>query len=364
MLTGWIDASGAAAAAMAALDKECDGDAPLVAFDDDVLHRLPGPPPDARAARRRQHGLVWSVPELAVGATADGHDVLLLSGPEPDMAWHRFAGTVGRPRRAARRVADGGLGAYPFATPHTGRRTCRPRRRRPTCSPPAVPHQLGRRPGGHGGGARAAVHERGIPAARHLGAGPALRRVDVVPGGVGRPARRPGDGDRHHGRRRRAAPRGRAPARAPRPARRRQRRAPGDGRPVRAAVRRRRRARRAAGSRTSNRRPDRRSSCAPATSSPPRSSASCATRARADPPDATWGAGRRSTVVGHEGRRWHRKHLDKAGAQAAELESAGYSGGWTAETSHDPFLPLLLAAEHTARSSSARRSPSPSPATR
>ena len=40
-------------------------------------------------------------------------------------------------------------------------------------------------------------------------------------------------------------------------------------------------------------------------------------------------------------------NLANAGAQAKELEAAGYSGGWTAETSHDPFLPLLLAAEHT-----------------
>jgi probable F420-dependent oxidoreductase len=32
-----------------------------------------------------------------------------------------------------------------------------------------------------------------------------------------------------------------------------------------------------------------------------------------------------------------------------ELEQRGYDGGWTAETSHDPFLPLLLAAEHTSR---------------
>jgi probable F420-dependent oxidoreductase len=40
-------------------------------------------------------------------------------------------------------------------------------------------------------------------------------------------------------------------------------------------------------------------------------------------------------------------NLAGAGAQAAELEAAGYSGAWTAETSHDPFLPLLLAAEHT-----------------
>ena len=32
---------------------------------------------------------------------------------------------------------------------------------------------------------------------------------------------------------------------------------------------------------------------------------------------------------------------------AQEVEAAGYSGAWTAETAHDPFLPLLLAAEHT-----------------
>ena len=34
---------------------------------------------------------------------------------------------------------------------------------------------------------------------------------------------------------------------------------------------------------------------------------------------------------------------------ARDLEQGGYVGGWTAETSHDPFLPLLLAAEHTSR---------------
>jgi probable F420-dependent oxidoreductase len=39
--------------------------------------------------------------------------------------------------------------------------------------------------------------------------------------------------------------------------------------------------------------------------------------------------------------------LTQAAKAAGNLESAGYSGAWTAETSHDPFLPLLLAAEHT-----------------
>jgi probable F420-dependent oxidoreductase len=39
--------------------------------------------------------------------------------------------------------------------------------------------------------------------------------------------------------------------------------------------------------------------------------------------------------------------LAHTGSEAAALEAAGYSGGWTSETSHDPFLPLTLAAEHT-----------------
>lgn len=40
-------------------------------------------------------------------------------------------------------------------------------------------------------------------------------------------------------------------------------------------------------------------------------------------------------------------NLRQAGTHARELEAAGYTGAWTAETSHDPFFPLLLAAEHT-----------------
>ncbi len=39
--------------------------------------------------------------------------------------------------------------------------------------------------------------------------------------------------------------------------------------------------------------------------------------------------------------------LDRAGAQAAELEALGYSGLMTAETAHDPFFPLLVAAQNT-----------------
>jgi len=41
--------------------------------------------------------------------------------------------------------------------------------------------------------------------------------------------------------------------------------------------------------------------------------------------------------------------MSKVPQSAKDVEAAGYSGAWTAETAHDPFLPLVLAAEHTER---------------
>ena len=39
--------------------------------------------------------------------------------------------------------------------------------------------------------------------------------------------------------------------------------------------------------------------------------------------------------------------LAQAATSAKETEAAGYDGAWTVETAHDPFFPLVLAAEHT-----------------
>ncbi len=41
--------------------------------------------------------------------------------------------------------------------------------------------------------------------------------------------------------------------------------------------------------------------------------------------------------------------LDVVGKQARELEEMGYSGVMTAETGHDPFFPLLVAAQNTSK---------------
>lgn len=40
-------------------------------------------------------------------------------------------------------------------------------------------------------------------------------------------------------------------------------------------------------------------------------------------------------------------NLSEAAATAREAEAMGYSGLWGSETSHDPFFPVLLGAEHT-----------------
>jgi hypothetical protein len=118
MLSGWIDASGAAAAAMSALEKECDATS-LVAFDDDTYidYRARRPMLELRDGVNTR--LVWAVPEMRAGHDLDGRDVLLLSGPEPDMMWHRFATTIADLAQQLGVTRMAALGAYPFAAPHT-----------------------------------------------------------------------------------------------------------------------------------------------------------------------------------------------------------------------------------------------------
>ncbi len=118
MLSGWIDASGAGNAAIETLKNATD--AQLVAtFDTDTFidYRARRPIMELREGLNAR--LRWSVPEIHHGADANGRDILILSGPEPDSAWELFVETVcdycashGVERAFA-------IGAYPFATPHT-----------------------------------------------------------------------------------------------------------------------------------------------------------------------------------------------------------------------------------------------------
>ncbi|MEY2580968.1 MAG: hypothetical protein QOE09_817 [Ilumatobacteraceae bacterium] len=118
MLTGWIDASGAAAAAMATVQEEWSVK-PLATFDGDTFidYRARRPTMELREGVNTR--LIWADIELHFGRDSAGHDVLTLSGPEPDSQWRRFADVVSTlaVQLGVRQMVV--LGAYPFATPHT-----------------------------------------------------------------------------------------------------------------------------------------------------------------------------------------------------------------------------------------------------
>jgi hypothetical protein len=118
MLTGWIDAGGAAQAAMAAIHDEGMA-SPIIEFDDDTYVDFRARRPVMELREGLHSVLNWERITLATATDATGRDLVLLSGPEPDMAWHRFTRLVGDTVESlgVREMAH--LGAYPFAVPHT-----------------------------------------------------------------------------------------------------------------------------------------------------------------------------------------------------------------------------------------------------
>jgi len=130
MLTGWIDAAGAAAAAADALSSECET-SPLVRFDDDTFIDYRARRPIMELRDGVNTDLVWSTIELRSGRSSSGRDLLVLTGPEPDMAWHRFARAVADISVELGVTKMVAFGAYPFAAPHT-------RTPRLSCSSPST----------------------------------------------------------------------------------------------------------------------------------------------------------------------------------------------------------------------------------
>lgn len=92
-LDGWIDAAEAAHGAADALDEACQA-SPIVRFDDDTYVDYRARRPTLELRDGISTNLVWATIELRAGRTPDGRDVLLLRGPEPDTAWHRFGRAI------------------------------------------------------------------------------------------------------------------------------------------------------------------------------------------------------------------------------------------------------------------------------
>jgi len=118
MLQGWIDAAGAANEAMNAIEAQINP-LPIATFDADVFIDFRARRPTMEIRDGRNSNIEWPSIDLYAGHDRNGRDVLILTGFEPDSAWHRFASAV---RALCVRLEVSmmvGLGAYPFPTPHT-----------------------------------------------------------------------------------------------------------------------------------------------------------------------------------------------------------------------------------------------------
>ena len=118
VLTGWIDASGAAAAAIEHVATQI-GARTFLTFDDDTFIDYRARRPVMRLRDSVISELVWSTPVMRHGRDESGRDVVLLTGPEPDTAWRLFADTVADVSTTLGVTTMVGLGAYPYGAPHT-----------------------------------------------------------------------------------------------------------------------------------------------------------------------------------------------------------------------------------------------------
>ncbi|HWW55054.1 MAG TPA: PAC2 family protein [Acidimicrobiales bacterium] len=117
-LDGWIDAGAGAAAAVAHLASGRMLDV-LGQFDGDALIDHRSRRPVAHIVDGVNRGLTWPRLDLRAGTDDAGHDLLLLSGPEPDLRWHEFTdAVVALASELGVRLAVG-LGAFPAPVPHT-----------------------------------------------------------------------------------------------------------------------------------------------------------------------------------------------------------------------------------------------------
>jgi hypothetical protein len=118
VLTGWIDAGGAAQLAMTTLEEEWNART-IASFDADTFIDYRARRPIMELRDGVNSNMVWPSIELKAGRDGNGHDVLLLSGHEPDAAWHHFVDSATSLTIDLGAQTMVGLGAYPFATPHT-----------------------------------------------------------------------------------------------------------------------------------------------------------------------------------------------------------------------------------------------------
>ncbi|HYZ36690.1 MAG TPA: PAC2 family protein [Pseudonocardiaceae bacterium] len=114
----WTDAGLGAQAAIAQILETIPTEV-LATFDADSLIDFRSRRPIVRIADGVVDGLSWPEIQLRAGRDGAGRSLLVLVGPEPDMAWHAFVRAVVDLGTELQVRLVTGLGAYAAPVPHT-----------------------------------------------------------------------------------------------------------------------------------------------------------------------------------------------------------------------------------------------------
>jgi len=136
-LDGWIDAGLAAAGAAEVLCDQLDT-ITVARFSTDELLDYRARRPVAHLVDGVLRGLTWPSIEVRAATDTEGNELLLLVGAEPDRLWQQFTDEVVTLALDFGSRLCVGLGAYPFAAPHT-----RPPRVACTASTPSLADRNG-----------------------------------------------------------------------------------------------------------------------------------------------------------------------------------------------------------------------------
>ncbi len=117
-LEGWIEAGYAAATAMGTLKQQIRTQR-LLRFDTDELLDQRARRPTMRLVNGVNTELKWPRLQIRHGRDSAGQDLLVLTGPEPDMRWNAFVGALMEIVEKLDVRLCVGFGAFPAAAPHT-----------------------------------------------------------------------------------------------------------------------------------------------------------------------------------------------------------------------------------------------------
>ena len=117
-MEGWIDAGLGGGGAMGHLLEAVPTEV-LASFDGDQLLDYRSRRPAVKLSDGVLTGLTWPEVLMRVGQDPGGSDVLVLTGPEPDMRWRSFVeAVVALAAELGTRLVVG-MGAFPAPVPHT-----------------------------------------------------------------------------------------------------------------------------------------------------------------------------------------------------------------------------------------------------